>query len=127
MNTTLAIILTIVVTNWTSIGNFTDTRGRYFDVQEGQIVTNTVADLPWNEAKEKFHTNRFVLKSIPGPVIAERKVILITNMVMNIWATNIPWITNLHPFWNPPSTNRFYYNTNSNVIDTDVSTKQTKP
>ena len=117
MNTTLAIILTIVVTNWTSIGNFTDTRGRYFDVQEGQIVTNTVADLPWNEAKEKFHTNRFVLKSIPGPVIAERKVILITNA----WVTNFfPSTSNdagaefrrkwLEEYWRNYQSNRIIYN-----------------
>jgi len=103
-NTTIAIILTIVVTNWTHIGDFRDNSGRLFDVQEGRMATNTVVDVLLDEIilpeesgvirnRVFAATNRFVLKSIPGPVIAERKVILISNLyVTNIFHMN--WITN---------------------------------
>lgn len=105
MNTTLAIILTVVVTNWTHIGDFRDNQGRTFDLQEGQLFTNTLIDVKWSEYHtnapdadgyrflwEEFHTNRFVLKSVPGPILPERKAILITNIwVSNYYSTNIYW------------------------------------
>ncbi len=128
MNTTLAILLTIVVTNWTYIGEFKDKNGRTFDVSEGQIYTNKVVDLEWRDeiSAEEIsklgttalgivgnpHTNRFVLKSIPGPML-DRRLTLITNIyITNIYVMtnetlkgNAPW------WWNHQSqTNSIIYN-----------------
>jgi len=102
--TTLAIILTIVVTNWTEIGEFKDRSNRFFSVQEGQIVTNTVVDVLLDEIpaevvnnrimNRRFETtNRFVLKSVPGSILAERKAVLI-EYVTNWFSTNVFWTTN---------------------------------
>ncbi len=127
MNTTIAIILTVVVTNWTYIGEFKDKNGRTFDVSEGQIYTNKVVDFEWRDevSAEEIsklgttalglignpHTNRFVLKSIPGPM-PDRRLTLITN----IYFTNIQrfftnqWITNKNPT---------YFLTNGYLMSTD--------
>ena len=96
-------------------------------------MTNTVADVLLDELPpEAAHyapnrimnrrfgtTNRFVLKSILGPVIAERKVILITN----VWVTNFFSSTSndagaefrrkwLEEYWRDYRSNRIIYNSN---------------
>ena len=115
MNQTIALIITIVVTNWTEIGEVRDKFNRLFSIQEGQIMTNTVVDVPWGDKSTVDmtaagginlgtyeHINRFVLKSIPGPVLSERKAILISNL----YVTNITWITN-SVAWAKAQTNFF--------------------
>jgi len=122
MNTTLAIILTVVVTNWVHIGDFKDNSGRTFDVQEGQVFTNTIADVLLDEIPAEVvnnrimnrrfgTTNRFILKSVPGPILAERKAVLVEWLTNWFFpqATNIWWTTNTYPIWNPPITNKFHH------------------
>ncbi len=109
MNTTIAIILTVVVTNWVSIGEFKDKSGATFDVQEGRTQTNTVAKVLWDEQPSVHHigprtiaerrfaqTNEFVLKSVPGPVVGERRVAVTNNPWA--WPTNQWWAPQTNPY-----------------------------
>lgn len=137
MNTTLAFILTIVVTNWTHIGDLRDNQGRMWVVDEGRMATNKVVDVVWSE-EFKFtaedlvkpeivffvgllKTNRFILKSVDGPCIGDRRVLITNIWVTNIWATNIPCITNqdaefrrkwMEDYWRNYRSNRIIYNSN---------------
>jgi len=68
MTNVVAAIIVTLSTNWHSIGTFTPHVGRPSEVQEGRIVTNTIAIIHWNgEAKS------IVIETAEGPVIAERK------------------------------------------------------
>ena len=59
----------VIVTNWTSIGEFTWAKdGSHFDVQEGTVVTNTVAVIDYDGHYET------ILKSAAGPSVGERRV-----------------------------------------------------
>ena len=113
MKEILTTIMLVVVTNWTEIGELKTKDGKTFAVQEGRMQTNAVAEIQWSEELHSndeirpqdlylfrglIKTNTFILKSIPGPVVGERRV-EVTNMLINQWlATNfMPRVTNT--FW----------------------------
>lgn len=52
----------VVVTNWVSIGTFTDKAGRQYDVLQGSLLTNTVGRM---EAENQVVEH--VFKSVQGP------------------------------------------------------------
>ena len=86
MTNVIAAIIVTLSTNWHSIGTFTPHIGQPSEVQEGRIVTNTIAIIHWNgEAKS------MVIEAADGPVIAERKLPM-PNVAL--------WPTNLY-FWTP--------------------------
>ncbi len=109
MNETITTIALMVVTNWISVGELKTKDGKTFDVQEGRLQTNTVARVEWREqvsAEEmaklgttalgligNLHTNEFILKSVQGSVVAEKRV-----EITNVWITNI-WIGPTNDWW----------------------------
>ncbi len=110
MNEAITTILLVVVTNWISLGELKTKDGKTFDVLEGRLQTNTVARVEWREqfSDEEIanlgttslglvansHTNEFVLKSVQGPVVAEKRVEITNVWIHQIWITNIPTYTN---------------------------------
>lgn len=84
MTNTIAAIVVLVATNWTSIGTFTDHTKQVFDVQQGQRMTNTVAIIEYEGQKYEF-----TLKSLPGDVVGERRdpcpSIIFTPYLTNSW------------------------------------------
>jgi hypothetical protein len=91
MTNLLAAVIVTIATNWTSTGTFTPKiapDGNHFfpyteDVQQARVITNTTVILDWEGARHEI-----VLKSVPGPVVGERRVPSVaTNYTY--WATNI--------------------------------------
>lgn len=69
MTNLTAVLLVLLATNWVEIGTFTDTNRNSFKVEQGRLATNTVAILEFEN-----HEHRFILKSVEGPVVGERKM-----------------------------------------------------
>ncbi len=104
MKEILTTIALIVVTNWTEIGELKTKDGKTFSVREGKLQTNTVARVEWSEEiaasdpirpqdlylfRGLIKTNEFILKSVQGPVVAEKRV-----EITNVYFTNIYVMTN---------------------------------
>lgn len=89
MLTNLLAFLTIsVVTNWTEIGTFNSKDGQSFKVEQGQIITNYLANVVYEDSIYEG----YILKSCPGPVVDEKKTLVV-----------------ITPYWQrfPGSTNGF--------------------
>lgn len=80
MTNITALVITLIATNWISIGTFTDKSNQQFDVKEGRIATNETLVTEWKNQKREF-----VLESIPGPVVAERKEQFFTAYHVTNW------------------------------------------
>lgn len=101
MTNLTAALLVLLATNWVEIGTFTDTNRNSFKVEQGRLATNTVAILEF-----EHHEHRFILKSVEGPIVGERKtpnqVAVWTNNFMlatNLCVTNFLYLTNTHGWW----------------------------
>ncbi len=96
---TAFLILWTLTTNWVGIGTFTAKDGKKFDVEEGQFQTNTVLQVEF-----EGRTTNFVLKSLAGPKVGERKIELpspVLYFFTNNWIlTNPPtlYLTNAYDF-----------------------------
>lgn len=88
MTNIIATIAVFLTTNWTQVGTFHPTGGGKQTVEQATIVTNTAVRFQW-EGK----SFEFILSSLPGPVIGERKGPLVKDVWTN-WQTNVIVPTN---------------------------------
>lgn len=101
-------MLVVVATNWTKIGTFTDNASKQFTVEEANLQTNTIAVFTFEDQKKEF-----VLKSVAGPVVGERKTAVPPTV---FWATN---------YWTPGFvfTNSLLYNS-ATITNLNIGTFQ---
>lgn len=96
MTNIIATIVVFLSTNWTQIGTFHPTSGGQQTVEQATIATNTAVRFQWEGKPFEF-----ILSSVPGPVVGERKGPLVP-MNSQYWlGTNwsspgcVSWVTNL--------------------------------
>lgn len=83
MTNILAVLTILTVTNWESVGTFTDKKGQQFDVVEGVRCTNWTATFEFEGRQIGF-----VLKSARGDKCDEVKNLIPPKATIDGWTTN---------------------------------------